>query len=316
MGSDGEPSRIWKAEFCGGCAPGKLEPGCRDSFAQLGVLKVHWECWSRCNLSCGFCYRSQGPVLGLGDGKRLVAAVHSAGAKRIVFAGGDPSLRPDIAELVLWAKRLGLRVEIQTNGHYVTPGFRNALLEADLIGVSLDGATPAVHDSFRSTRGNFQRVLKLLEFLERQDVQVIVRTIVTRQNYSSALKLGDELRDRKNICRWSLLEFSPVGLGYRNRELYELARDDFDELAQTAIEHYGDCLDIDVYRLEDKVGVYVLVTPSGLVYGTGGSTVDGVYPVVGSILQDHLRELADATAFESEQHQRRYTTVEARLDSR
>jgi len=316
MGSDEEPCGAPEAKFCGGCSPSEIGIDCRDSFARLGVLKVHWECWSNCNLSCGFCYRSQGVALDSQESRRLIAAVYSAGAKRIVFAGGDPSLRPDIGELVSWAKFLGLRVEIQTNGHHVRPTFKETLLEADLIGLSLDGATAEAHDSFRSTRGNFRRVLELFDFLERQSLQVIVRTVVTRRNYQDILDLGHKLLERKNLCRWSLLEFSPVGLGYRNQELYRLPRPAFDELVQTAIDRYGDDVRIDVYRLENKVGTYLLITPSGLVYGTAESTVNGVYPSVGSILQDHLRELADRTAFQSEQHQRRYAEVEARLDRR
>jgi MoaA/NifB/PqqE/SkfB family radical SAM enzyme len=316
MGSDEEPGRAQAVRFCGGCVPSEVGIDCRDSFARLGVLKVHWECWSNCNLSCGFCYRSLGDALDEKDGSRLIAAIYSAGAKRIVFAGGDPSLRPDIGILVRWAKILGLRVEIQTNGHHVRSGFREALLEADLIGLSLDGATAEAHDDFRSTRGNFQRVLELFDFLERQDIQVIVRTVVSRRNYDQVLELGEDLRRRKNLCRWSLLEFSPVGLGYHNLERYRLSRSAFDELAQAATDRYGDDISIDVYRLENKVGTYLLITPSGLVYGTAVSTVNGVYPPVGSILREHLRDLAHRTAFRAEQHQHRYAEVEARLDSR
>jgi MoaA/NifB/PqqE/SkfB family radical SAM enzyme len=288
MGRDEEPGGAPEANYCGGCRPTEISIDCRDSFARLGVLKVHWECWSNCNLSCGFCYRSQGAALDPQDGRRLIAAVRAAGAKRIVFAGGDPSLRPDIGVLVPWAKYLGLRVEIQTNGHHVRPAFKEALLEADLIGLSLDGATAEAHDRFRSTRGNFRRVLELLDFLERQDIQVIVRTVVTRRNYDDILDLGERLRGRKNLCRWSLLEFSPVGLGYRNQELYRLARPAFDELVETAYDRYSKDVAIDVYRLENKVGTYLLITPSGMVYGTEESTENGIYPPVGSILQHHL----------------------------
>jgi radical S-adenosyl methionine domain-containing protein 2 len=305
-----------RVAVCGGCGPGTVRETCAGSFSRLGVLKVHWECWPNCNLSCGFCYRTRGPALTFEDAKRLVSTVRTAGAQRIVFAGGDPSLRPDIGQLVDWALAVQLLVEIQTNAHHVTPAFKDALLRTDLVGLSLDGATEEVHDRFRSTRGNFKRVFDLLDFLEEADVQVIIRTVVARPNYESIIDLGEKLRTRKNICKWSLLEFSPIGSGHLNRSIYELDRSRFDDLGRQAIEEYGEDLEIDLYRLEDKVGTYVLLTPDGRVYGTTEASVDGVFPPIGSILERHLDELAGAVAFRSDQHEHRYAAVEVRLHER
>lgn len=211
---------------------------------------------------------------------------------------------------------LGLRVEIQTNAHHVTPGFRDALTRVDLVGLSLDAASADAHDRFRSTRGNFARVLGLLEFLQGHDVQAIIRTVVTRSNVDDVLEIGERLLRYKNVCRWSLLEFSPIGLGYANRDRYELERHRFDELGRQVRERYGAQLDIDLYRLENKVGTYLLLTPDGQAYGTTEQTTGDFYPTVGAILDSHLSDIADAIAFRSEQHTRRYAPIETRLRER
>lgn len=303
-------------EFCAGCAPGAVREACAGAFGRLKVLKVHWECWSDCNLSCPFCYRTRGPVLDTADSRRLISAVWTAGACGIVFAGGDPSLRRDLGELVDRARALNLLVEIQTNAQYVSPEFRSVLYGADLVGLSLDGATAKAHDGFRHKRGNFDAVIGLLDDLERNGVPVVLRTVVTRANQDAIVAIGERLVNCKNICRWSLLEFSPVGSGYANRSRYELDRARFDELAGETLARFGSRLEIDTYRAEDKVGAYVLVTPDGFVYGTGTHTVDGVYPRAGSVLEDHLATLASNIAFEPDKHTFRYAQLQGRIRQR
>jgi MoaA/NifB/PqqE/SkfB family radical SAM enzyme len=299
--------------FCGGCGGSAVRAACRGSLKRLKAHKVHWECWFRCNLPCPFCYRTKGHPLDTEDGERLLAAVASAGAETIVFAGGDPSLRPDIGQLLIAAGALGLTTEVHTNAHHAPAAFRGALTCADQVGLSLDGPTAEVHDAFRGKRGNFEQVLDLLGFLEESGKPVIVRTIVARPNFEHVADLGKVLGDYKNVKLWYLLEFSPVGLGYSNREIYELERPLFDQVVDEATQRHTPRLDIHARRLEDKFGAYVLVTPDGDVYGTAEETLEGIYPRVGSVLRDHLSDLATAIEFRPALNEKRYYAIDAQL---
>jgi MoaA/NifB/PqqE/SkfB family radical SAM enzyme len=299
--------------FCGGCGGPAVRPACRGSLERLGAHKVHWECWFACNLPCSFCYRTEGDPLGTGDAERLLAAVATAGARTVVLAGGDPSLRRDIGQLLTTARALGLTVEVHTNAHHAPAGFRQALAGADWVGLSLDGPTAEVHDQFRNTRGNFARVLELLGFLERAGVPVIVRTVVARPNFQQVAEIGELLLPYGNVAFWYLLEFSAVGAGYRNRRVYELERALFDEVAAKATDRYGETLEVQARRSEDKSGAYVMITPDGAVYGTSDETVDGIYPRAGSVLGDHLSDLAEAIEFKREVHEPRYEAIERGL---
>jgi MoaA/NifB/PqqE/SkfB family radical SAM enzyme len=287
-----------------------VRPKCKDSLLALGAHKVHWECWSDCNLACGFCYRTRGVPLETPDALRLLAAVKTAGSSTIVFAGGDPTLRRDLAQLVGRARELGLVVEIHTNSQFSTTSVRRVLAEADCVGLSLDGSTRDVHDLVRSKRGNFDRVLELLAFLDQARVPVIVRTVVVQPNHDRLLGIGDLLRSHSNVIAWYLLEFSPIGLGFQSRRMFEIERERFDAVADAATRRYGVELQIHARRLEDKSGAYVMITPDGDVYGTSGDTEGGVYPRVGSVLRDHLSDLAAAVGFEPVLHEPRFAIVE------
>jgi MoaA/NifB/PqqE/SkfB family radical SAM enzyme len=299
--------------FCGRCDDAAVRAACRGSLERLGAHKVHWECWSECNLSCQFCYRTRGVPLETPDAERLLAAVAVAGAETIVFAGGDPSLRRDIGHLLRRARALGLTTEVQTNAHHAPADFRQALTEADSAGLSLDGPTAEIHDRFRSKRGNFARVFEVLDHLECAGVPVTVRTVVAQPNFRQLAEIGELLLPYGNVAFWHLLEFSAVGAGYRNRQRYELERALFDEVVVQVTARYEGKLEVHARRSEVKSGAYVMITPDGAVYGTADQTVDGLFPRVGSVLQDHLSELAERIEFRREVHEDRYWTINAKL---
>jgi pyruvate-formate lyase-activating enzyme len=298
-------------EFCGGCPPGRVRAACRASFARLGAQKMHWECWSNCNLSCGFCYRSVGSPLATADGKRLLEAVATAGTRTVVFAGGDPALRDDLGRLLDHARLLGLVTEVHTNARFAPERVRQALAAVDCVGLSLDAPDPALHDRIRGGPGNYKQVFSLLGFLDQARVPVIVRTVVMRPNQAVVADIGQQLRPYRNVLAWYLLEFSPVGLGFAGRLAYELPRARFDEVVDAAVRRYRDVLEVHPRRLEDKSGGYVLITPDGLMYGTAGDTVAGRYPHTGAVLRDHLSDLATRIGFQRERHEPRYAEIEA-----
>lgn len=293
--------------FCAGCAPRVADLACQGSFARLGILKVHWECWSACNLPCAFCYRTQGAPLGTEPSMQLLEAVSTSGASTIVFAGGDPSIRPDIVSLITHARLLGLRVEVQTNAHYVTQDFLTALGTVNLVGLSLDGPDAKTHDRFRGKPGNFVRVVRLLRLLTESNVPVVVRSIVAKSNFKAVPRIARLLEGMPTVVRWSLLEFSALGEGFVQREKYALGRAVFDNVTEEIRRVFAGPAHLDIYRAEAKIGTYALITPSGALYGTTESTVEGIFPTLGSICQEHLRVLAERLPFSRENHSRRYT---------
>jgi MoaA/NifB/PqqE/SkfB family radical SAM enzyme len=294
---------------CPACQTGNNRVECVNSFARKGVLKVHWECWSNCNLSCSFCYRSRGVPLDTQQAFTLIGAIKTAGAKSIVLAGGDPSLRSDMADIVAFASDAELHVEVQTNSQFQPKAFLATLLKVKLVGLSLDGPTAEIHDGMRCKSGNFAQVIKLLDYLEANAIPVIVRTIVARPNYQNIATICNLLEGRQNIVRWSLLEFTAVGDGFRNREEFLLPIDDFREVVQRTIEVFRGPAKIDPYFGNKKLGTYVLITPAGEVYGTTKDVRDGFYPMIGSILREHLNDIADRIPFSAENHTQRYKQI-------
>ena len=82
--------------------------------------------------------------------------VDQAKAPTVSFTGGEPTLRPDLPELVAYARSRGLRVNLITNGILCAgDGYVAALREAGLHSaqVSLEAADPDVHNRIVGNAG-------------------------------------------------------------------------------------------------------------------------------------------------------------------
>jgi MoaA/NifB/PqqE/SkfB family radical SAM enzyme len=270
------------------------------------ILKVHWEAWSKCNLRCQFCYRMKSVPMPTPIAMKMISKVAEAGVRDFVFAGGDPLVRNDIGALVDHAKRSGLRVELQTNCEIIPSDLDDWIKKVDLFGFSIDGYLPSTHDEMRLKKGNQARVIAFIELVEKHGIKFVVRSLVSKKNYSDVPKIGELLCKYSGLKRWSLLEFTKVGDGFRNADLFVLDSSVYASVIESIKHQYEGQLEIDAYFDSQKANVYYLIRSDGSVYTTGKIQDDGTYPVVGSLINDSFSEIADRLHIEQERHRRRY----------
>jgi MoaA/NifB/PqqE/SkfB family radical SAM enzyme len=296
------------AECCG-CATGGQLTTCKGVLDRIGVIKVHWESWSDCNLSCGFCYRQRSSTLSTEDAIRLIGSIAFGGAQQFVFAGGDPSLRKDLAYLIDAAHRFGLEAEVQTNAHYQNPSVINALLSAELIGLSLDGPNSTLHDRFRNKKDNFVRVLELMNMLESKGRPFMVRSVVAKPNAADAPAVGELLSQYKQLKRWSVVQFSPIGEGFINRQKYEISEADFLEAAALCKERFMGKAEVNIYPNSAKSGIYFMAGSAGDIFGDIGAFSVVEHPLIGNLLSAHISAIAQKLAFNENRHANRYARL-------
>ena len=73
----------------------------------------------RCNNDCAHCYNARPrryPELDTAHWKAILDRLWAIGIPHIVFTGGEPTLRPDLAELIAHAEHNGQITGINTNG--------------------------------------------------------------------------------------------------------------------------------------------------------------------------------------------------------
>ncbi len=113
------------------------------------------EVTARCDLACPVCFASSRPAAGEDPPlarlvKRLELLRDQTGGCNLQLSGGEPTLRPDLPELVAAARRAGFAfVQLNTNGLALAadPGLASRLAGAGLASVFLqfDGLAPAGH---------------------------------------------------------------------------------------------------------------------------------------------------------------------------
>lgn len=162
------------------------------------IVTIDFHVTSECNQECPYCWGPQGyerPVSSA-TAEAIVRKIASVGARRVVFTGGDPLLRPDIGRLIRLAKSEGLEVAVSTTGDELTREFLKEFGSAiDLISLPLDGASEAVSSRTKKP-GHFAAIMRDLDMLaEFPEIDVKVATAVTRHNLddvAAIVRLLDE----------------------------------------------------------------------------------------------------------------------------
>ncbi|WP_336037974.1 radical SAM protein [Halobacterium yunchengense] len=180
-----------------------------------------WEVTQACELACEHCRADATPErhpdeLSTEEGKALLDDVRRFGdGQLVVLSGGDPLARDDAVELIEYGTDAGLRMTVTPSGtRSLSPAAVGALADAGVkrLAVSLDGATPASHDSFRGEAGSFEQTLRAARAASEAGVPLQVNTTVCAGTVGDLPAVRDLVRELGAVL-WSVFFLVPVGRG-------------------------------------------------------------------------------------------------------
>ena len=180
---------------------------------------VVWNCTRTCNLRCVHCYahsdaRRYEGELTTEEAKAMIDDLATFGSPVLLFSGGEPCLRPDLVELMGYAKAAGMRVVISTNGTMISPEAARQYADVGLsyVGVSIDGASPATHDAFRGMEGSFDRALAGIRNAREAGIKVGLRMTINKHNWREIEGVFDIMK-REGINRACFYHLVYTGRG-------------------------------------------------------------------------------------------------------
>jgi len=174
---------------------------------------VVWNVTRRCNLKCVHCYahakdRAFSNELSTQEGLKLLDDLARFGSPVVLFSGGEPLMRPDLAELAGHAVSKGMRAVISTNGTLITPVVARELKTIGLsyVGISLDGMEP-INDRFRGVAGAFHKALEGIQACQEAGIKVGLRFTINRLNVGEIPAIFDLLESREipRVCFYHLV---------------------------------------------------------------------------------------------------------------
>lgn len=159
------------------------KPGRRPRLGQLDI-----ELTERCNNDCIHCCINRPandaaararemPTDRIAD---LLRQAADLGCLTVRFTGGEPLLRPDVEELYLHARQLGLKVLLFTNACLVSPRLADLFARVPPLApieVTVYGMHPASHEAVTRRPGSFEQFRRGVNLLLERRVPLVVKSV-------------------------------------------------------------------------------------------------------------------------------------------
>ncbi len=234
-------------------------------FAQRKPIVV-WNCTRRCNLKCVHCYSQscnqdyEGELTGE-EARAMIRDLAAFKAPVLLFSGGEPLIRPDMFELGAYARELGMRPVISTNGTLITKEVAAKIKEVGFsyVGISLDGVGET-NDKFRGVKGAFDAAVRGFENCLSMGQKVGLRLTLTKGNVQDLPQIFDfiEEADVPRACFYHLV-YTGRGAGIVDDDLsHEETRVAFDYILDRSMDLHRRGIEKDILMVDNHCdGVYL-----------------------------------------------------------
>jgi SynChlorMet cassette radical SAM/SPASM protein ScmF len=144
----------------------------------------------------------------------FIDAARPMGLRYVKVTGGEPLLRRETFAIVEHSAQAGISSTIESNAMLV--GEEQACFFRDHkvhIGVSLDGASPEVHDRRRGLIGAFERTMRAIRLMAATGVPLTVTCAVSRSNLGEIEKILELLSRVESRARivFKINPIVPIG---------------------------------------------------------------------------------------------------------
>jgi radical SAM protein with 4Fe4S-binding SPASM domain len=220
----GEYGEAWLKGF-GLMMRGIEKFGIRQPFTPAAPFEIVWNVTYRCNLKCAHCYENAGaprPELSTEGARQVIdkfSKLAGIGLPALSFSGGEPLTRKDFFELLAYARKHVNYVSVASNGTLITKDNARKVKDsgASYVEISLDGASPQVHDEFRGVPGVFEKTLEGIKNCHDVGLDTCIATTVHRRNLHELDKLIQLSKDLD--ARFMHFNYIPTGRGKEHIEL-------------------------------------------------------------------------------------------------
>ena len=158
-------------------------------------IKIYLDVTTRCNLRCKHCYfyhhlTGKGEDMNIEKVKLIIDKIDKKGIPLLCLLGAEPFMREDIPEIVEYASKKGILIDVITNGTLLN---EKKILELKKAGIcrlviSLDGADAKTHDSIRG-EGSFKKTVENIKLAIKHGLNVTILFTILRTTFHQIFKI-------------------------------------------------------------------------------------------------------------------------------
>ncbi|MCI5689278.1 MAG: radical SAM protein, partial [Emergencia sp.] len=159
-----------------------------------------------CNMNCDMCYvrltqsemEQKGQLHSVSEWLNLAQQMQKSGVLFLLLTGGEPLLYPGFRELYVELQKLGMILTINTNGTLIdeeTASFLGSH-KPRRVNITLYGADETAYRELCHYPGGFEKTIRGIRLLRKNDIDVKLSTSLTKANRSDIdriISLGKEL---------------------------------------------------------------------------------------------------------------------------
>lgn len=205
------------------------------------IPSVDWWITSRCNLRCDFCYGPERVMDPVRRRDAILDALAQSSARVVTFCGGEPLLVGRIGDYAETLAKARKSVVLNTNGQLLgrllepRSGKPKLLLDNfAVVGISVDGSTPEIHQAMRGEKANHAKVTAAARLVGGEPgVRLKLATVVSSVNRDDLPALAKLVRELDPDV-WRLYQYSRRGEVNTGQHRHRLPDDEFRRLADLA----------------------------------------------------------------------------------
>ncbi|MFH1372051.1 MAG: radical SAM protein [Planctomycetota bacterium] len=167
---------------------------------------IAFELTRRCRYHCKHCRANAGPEgvseLTTQQCKKIISSIARFSKPVLIITGGEPMERPDLYEIIKYAKDRKLRVVMATCGYMLNDESIKKLKKAGVsaLSFSIDGASAETHDGFRQSPGAFETALKGAELARKAKMPFQINTTLSKLNAGEVIGIAELAKRLDAIC--------------------------------------------------------------------------------------------------------------------
>ena len=229
------------------------------------------------------------------DADRLIKCIAEYGFEKINFAGGEPTLHPELGRFVQKAKKNNMVTSIVTNGSTLidNDSWLDTMKYLDWIALSIDSDKSRVNEQHgRKTKTGTiskEEYLHISQSIKQHKIRLKINTVVTRCNYNDDLS---EFIREIGPDRWKIMQYLPIhGQNDDSQKDLEITSTEFEKFVQQNNSVEQDGIDIVQENNDLMKGSYVMINPKGCFVDNTSGTYRNSRPILDVGIKSALQEV-------------------------